>query len=94
MTMTLAVRIVFVISLLFHGARTAQALSYKQAEDFLREFMPLRDQEDLSEDFLSNNIQAALSSQLGHSWSKDVPDEIFLDYVLPYARSALPGLTL
>jgi hypothetical protein len=56
------------------------------AETFLRKYMPLRDTMELSEEFLANNIVAALLARNGSAWTASVPTEIFMDYVLPYAR--------
>lgn len=61
-------------------------ISYEVAEAFLRKYMPLRDTVELSEDFIANNIAAALLARNGSGWAASVPDGIFLDYVLPYAR--------
>lgn len=61
-------------------------LSYSQAEEFLKKSMPLRDKLDLSEDFISNNIRQALGTRDHMHWAKDIPDDAFLDYVLPYSR--------
>ena len=62
------------------------ALSHSQAEQFLKEYMPLRDKLDLSEDFIFNNIRQALQTQDQRDWSRAIPEDIFLDYVLPYSR--------
>ena len=64
----------------------SSALDYGQAEAFLKQYMPLRDKLDLSEDFISNNIVQALSARGQTEWAKEVPDDIFLDNVLPYSR--------
>lgn len=61
-------------------------LSYSQAEKFLKKSMPLRDKLDLSEDFISNNIRQALGTRDHMHWAKDIPNDVFLDYVLPYSR--------
>ena len=61
------------------------ALTYDQADKFLRKYMPNRDTW-LSEAFISNNIQAALSARNSSEWAATVPVDTFLDYVLPYSR--------
>ena len=66
--------------------RDISALSYSQADEFLRQYMPLRDRLGLSEDFISNNIRQALRTQSERVWAEQIPAEIFLDYVLPYSR--------
>lgn len=56
--------------------------------------MPLRDKLDLSEDFISNNIKAALTAHEYSAWASTVPIEIFLNYILPYSRYMLLSFSL
>ena len=69
------------------GLAAAAAVTYEEADTFLRKFMPLRDTFLLSEDFIYNNINAALWAHNSSRWGNSIPDDIFLDYVLPYSRS-------
>ena len=48
--------------------------------------MPEEDREELSKDFLRQNIELALKARRSHSWTAEVPWHTFLEYVLPYAR--------
>lgn len=61
------------------------AIDRTVAETFLRINMPLQDTLNLSEDFIARNIDSALTARAVSSL-EDVPDDIFLDYVLPYSR--------
>lgn len=65
-----------------------QNTSYPVAEHFLRKYMPLRDRFQLSEDFIANNIHAALSARNDSRWGPTIPHTIFHNYILPYARQA------
>lgn len=64
----------------------AFALSYEEADRFVRSFMPDRDRTDLSDRFLSSNTKAALATREDFPWGSAIPDDVFLDYVLPYSR--------
>ena len=55
------------------------------AERFLRQYMSLRDNLTLQDDFLSKNIDSALTARATSKW-ESIPDNIFLNYVLPYSR--------
>lgn len=67
----------------------ASALSYEEADRFVRSYMPDRDHTDLSDHFLSSNTEAALATRGDFPWGSAIPDDIFLDYVLPYSRCRL-----
>lgn len=60
-------------------------LSVKQTEalKFLYAFMPLSDLADYSGVFFLANINMSLRAKEETPWSKDIPEEIFLHYVLP-----------
>ena len=62
-----------------------QNLSLKQSEalKFLYAFMPLSDLADYNGDFFLANIDMSLRAQSESKWGKDVPEDIFLHYVLP-----------
>ena len=57
----------------------------RKAAEFLVEHMPARDRESLSAEFLTQNHDLALNARAEFPWAKNVPEEIFLNDVLPYA---------
>jgi transglutaminase-like putative cysteine protease len=63
-------------------SRIPEAQQY--ALKFLWESMPAADRQ-LKPDFFEEHIRLACESRTKWPWGKDVPDAIFLDYVLPYA---------
>ena len=77
---------ILVALLTFAFLHNVMALSHSQTEQFLKQYMPLRDNLDLSEDFIYNNIRQALQTRERREWAKEIPEDIFLDYVLPYSR--------
>jgi transglutaminase-like putative cysteine protease len=62
-----------------------QNLSIKQSEalKFLYAFMPLSDLADYNGDFFLANIDMSLKAQSESKWGKDIPEDVFLHYVLP-----------
>ena len=59
------------------------SLNQKEALEFLYAFMPLSDLADYDGNFFLSNIDIALRTRKETKWGKDVPEEIFLHYVLP-----------
>ncbi len=57
----------------------------EKAARFLVEHMPANDRESLTAAFLNENLDLALKARATFPWAKDVPEEIFLNDVLPYA---------
>jgi pimeloyl-ACP methyl ester carboxylesterase len=53
---------------------------------FLVENMPRQDIQSLSASFLLENVSEAYKSRGEFSWGKTIPDELFLNYILPYAN--------
>jgi len=53
---------------------------------FLIANMPLRDLTSLSKDFLVENVTLAYAAREASDWAKAIPEEIFLNDVLPYAN--------
>ncbi len=51
---------------------------------FLYAFMPLNDLAEYSGDFFLRHVKASIRSQKEMPWGKNIPDDIFLHYVLPY----------
>ncbi|WP_338690458.1 transglutaminase domain-containing protein [Haloferula helveola] len=57
----------------------------EKAAKFLVEHMPEKDRESLSAEFLTENLDLALKARETFPWAKEVPEDIFLNDVLPYA---------
>jgi predicted esterase len=57
----------------------------RHAAEFLMANAPAGDQAALSETFLSDNLALALEARARFPWAKAVPEDIFLNDVLPYA---------
>lgn len=57
----------------------------EKAASFLVEHMPAKDQQALTADFLTNNLDLAFRARAEFRWAGGVPEEIFLNDVLPYA---------
>ncbi len=62
-----------------------QELSYdeRQAVKYLLAFMPLSDLADYSGGFFLENARVALKARREMPWGKDIPEDIFLHFVLP-----------
>jgi transglutaminase-like putative cysteine protease len=63
-----------------------QNLSLKQSEalKFLYAYMPLSDLADYDGNFFLANSDISLRTQSEAKWGKDIPEDIFLHYVLPF----------
>ena len=57
-----------------------------KAAAFLIAGMPAADQHSLTKNFLMENLRLAFRARESFPWAKLVPDELFLDHVLPYAQ--------
>ena len=57
-----------------------------EALDFLIRNMPDHDLQSLTADFLIEHVHYAYKARNSFSWVKNVPNELFLNYVLPYAN--------
>lgn len=57
----------------------------EKAARFLVEHMSDNDKQSLSTEFLTENLHFALKARATFPWAKDVPEDIFLNDVLPYA---------
>jgi predicted esterase len=66
------------------ATRTHGALGEKAAR-FLVNHMSEADKKSLTAEFLTENLDLALKTRTTFPWAKDVPEEIFLNDVLPYA---------
>ncbi|MGE0269443.1 MAG: transglutaminase-like domain-containing protein [Candidatus Omnitrophota bacterium] len=74
-----------------NAGELVKALSYfdgerREAMAFLVRYMPARDLETLSSEFLINNVRLAYQSRDEVPWGKDIPKDVFLNYVLPYVN--------
>lgn len=56
----------------------------KEAAAFLISWMPKKDLQTLTSDFISDQIQGAFKVRNEFEWCKNLPDSIFLNEVLPY----------
>lgn len=56
----------------------------KQLLQFLYAYMPLHDLADYEGDFFLQHIRQVLKVQADMPWGSHIPDEIFVNYVLPY----------
>lgn len=57
----------------------------RKSVQFLVEYMPEQDLKSLSPAFVKKNVELAHKVRNQTSWAKQVPDELFLSHVLPYA---------
>jgi hypothetical protein len=57
----------------------------KKGMEFLLTNMPPRDVKSLHAEFLLENVKLAYQARKEMPWGKDIPEEIFLNDVLPYA---------
>lgn len=62
----------------------ADSKEEKEAVEFLISYMPQRDLDSLSSDYILENIKYALKVKK-HKWNKEISNKIFLNDVLPYA---------
>ena len=54
---------------------------------FLQQHMPEADKKALTAAFLQQNVVQAFAARAAVKWGKELPDELFLAYVLPYAQA-------
>ncbi|WP_165222304.1 transglutaminase domain-containing protein [Aquisphaera insulae] len=57
---------------------------------YLIRYMPLRDLKSMKPDELARNIELAYRARSASAWAGEVPEEVFLDAVLPYASVTEP----
>jgi hypothetical protein len=67
-------------------ALTGVPVDQRTGMAFLVENMPDPDLRSLKADFLLGNVELAYKARKEVSWGKDIPDEIFLNDVLPYVN--------
>lgn len=56
----------------------------KEALMFLYAYMPLNDLADYDGEFFLNNVRLAFKTRTSFSWGKNIPEDIFRHFVLPY----------
>ena len=71
---------------LLKAIENAPSADQREGIVFLISYMPERDLRDLSAKFLLENVKWAYKARAEFPWTKDVPKEIFLNDVLPYAN--------
>ncbi|TAL82146.1 MAG: transglutaminase domain-containing protein, partial [Bacteroidetes bacterium] len=59
------------------------SIHQEEALKFMFAFMPLSDLADYDGDFFLANVDISLRARTEATWGKDIPEEIFLHYVLP-----------
>ncbi len=57
----------------------------EKAARFLAEHMPAKDKETLTAEALTSNLDLSFNARAEFPWASQVPEEIFLNDVLPYA---------
>lgn len=57
----------------------------QQALEFLQKNMPAADKQNISAEYLDENVKFALKARDEFPWAKQVPEDVFLNDVLPYA---------
>ncbi len=70
---------------LVSNARAQHGAPGERAARFLIEHMPEADRAALSADYLARNLEFAFKARAEFPWAARVPEEIFLNDVLPYA---------
>jgi transglutaminase-like putative cysteine protease len=70
-------------SALFSVFKEKLSLKQREALEFLVAYMPLSDLADYDGNFFLANADIALRTQSEAKWGKDIPEDIFLHYVLP-----------
>lgn len=75
----------FSVCLLTASTFAAQDVFEGKAWTFLCENMPAQDCGNVSEAYLRENLDLALAVREKHPWSRGVPEDIFLNAVLPYS---------
>ena len=60
-------------------------LKQRDAMEWLITYMPEFDLKNLSHEFLIENSEYAFKAKSNFHWAEDLPDELFLNYVLPYS---------
>ena len=70
--------------LLFSVFKQSITNEEKEALEFLYAFMPLSDLADYNGEFFLKNVRTAFRARELFSWGKQIPEDVFLHFVLPY----------
>ena len=73
------------LSAFISEAEEAHGSFGKKAAQFLIEGMPSSDRASLKKEFLLENLNLAIKARSQFEWAKKVPEDVFLNDVLPYA---------
>ena len=77
--------IILLLSMLARAQNpTTQAVTQQAALDFLLNDLPPRDVGNVLYEQSLRNVQLAIQARDRTAWKDDVPDEVFLNYVVPY----------
>jgi hypothetical protein len=68
---------------LFGPFKTSLGTDEQLAMNFIYAYMPLSDLADYSQQFFLDNIRMSLKARDEMLWGKDIPEDIFLHFVLP-----------
>ena len=74
--------LLFTVLLAFASCDCAER---KAARDYLNAYMPAGDRDTLDGRILKDNVDYALRARREFAWTRALPEEIFLNEVLPYA---------
>lgn len=69
---------------LFYIFQQSMTQEEKESLQFMYAYMPLGDITDYSGEFHLTNVQSALKARSEMKWGKDIPEQIFRHFVLPY----------
>lgn len=58
----------------------------RKAMEFLIINMPVSDLKTLTKDYLVENVEFAYKARKEMKWGKDIPEDLFINYVVPYAN--------
>lgn len=64
--------------------------AYKKGASFLLAHMPYVDGVEITSELLLDNVNYAYKAKEEFPWAEDLPDNIFLNYLLPYRNSQEP----
>ncbi len=67
------------------GAIRAVKAEQREAVAYLLAYMPERDLVSLKKDFIGENVEYSFRALAEAPWGKDIPRELFLNDILPYA---------
>ena len=69
---------------LFGVFKSSLSTEQREAMEFLYAYMPLNDLADYSGDFFLKEVNSALATKTTFKWGKEIPEDVFCHFVLPY----------